>query len=112
MVISCFNRYTILAPNAVPAGFVDGKVVTENVLSALQLEENSYKIGHTKVFFRAGILGYLEELRDERLTKIFTLFQAHVRGHLIRRIHSKLIDQRYNTMSFVSMSLYYIYQGI
>ena len=89
-----FNRYSILAPNAVPAGFVDGKVVTENVLKALQLDANVYKIGHTKVFFRAGILGQLEDQRDDRLTKIMSLFQAHIRGYLMRKNYNKLIDQR------------------
>jgi len=89
------QRYSILAPNAVPAtGFVDGKEVTEKVLKALSMNEDSYKIGHTKVFFRAGVLGTLEEWRDSRLTKIFTLFQAHVRGNLMRKNYQKLIDQR------------------
>ena len=87
-------RYSILAPNAIPQGFVDGKIVTEKVLEALQLEENEYRCGHTKVFFRAGVLGHLEDLRDERLTKIMSLFQAHIRGYSMRKNYSKLCDQR------------------
>ena len=87
-------RYSILAPNAIPAGFVDGKVATEKVLVALQLDENEYRIGSTKVFFRAGVLGKLEDLRDERLTRILSLFQAHVRGYLMRKNYGKLQDQR------------------
>ena len=87
-------RYTILAPNVVPQGFVDGKVVTEKVLGALQLDENEYRLGHTKVFFRAGVLGQLEDMRDERLSKIFANFQAHIRGYLMRKNYSKLQDQR------------------
>jgi myosin heavy subunit len=31
------------------------------------LEEEQYRLGHTKVFFRAGVLGYLEDKRDERI---------------------------------------------
>ena len=88
------QRYSILAPNAIPQGFVDGKVVTDKVLSALQLEANDYRMGHTKVFFRAGILGMLEDMRDERLSKIISLFQAHIRGFLIRKNYQKLQDQR------------------
>ena len=38
-----------MAPNAIPQGFVDGKVVTEKVLVALQLEKNDFRLGHTKV---------------------------------------------------------------
>jgi len=89
------QRYSILAPNAIPAtGFVDGKEVTEKVLKALAMDDDKYKIGNTKVFFRAGVLGTLEEWRDERLGRIFTLFQAHVRGNLQRQNYQKLIDQR------------------
>ena len=88
-------RYAILAPNAIPQGFVDGKVVTEKVLTALQLDANEYRMGHTKVFFRAGVLGMLEDMRDERLSSIISLFQAQIRGYLIRKNYQKLIDQRY-----------------
>ena len=87
-------RYSILAPNAVPAGaFVDGKVASEKVLAALDLGDN-YRIGHTKVFFKAGILGQLEEMRDERLSKIIANFQSRIRGYLIRKNYTKLQDQR------------------
>lgn len=50
-------RYTILAPNAVPQGFSDGKLVAEKVLLALSLDPNEYRLGTTKVFFKAGVLG-------------------------------------------------------
>jgi len=94
MVYSEFKqRYSILAPNAIPAGFVDGKVAAEKVLAALDLGDN-YRIGHTKVFFKAGILGQLEEMRDERLSKIISNFQARIRGFLIRQNYKKLQDQR------------------
>ena len=86
-------RYSILAPNAIPAGFVDGKVASEKILAALNIGDN-YRIGHTKVFFKAGILGQLEELREDKLSKIVGNFQARIRGYLIRKNYSKLCDQR------------------
>jgi myosin heavy subunit len=89
------SSYSILAPNAIPQGFVDGKVVTEKVLEALQLDQNEYRLGHTKAFFRAGVLGMLEDMRDERLAKIISNFQAFIRGYLIRRNYKTLQDQRY-----------------
>jgi myosin heavy chain 6/7 len=95
MIYSEFKqRYAILAPNAIPTGFVDGKVVTEKVLEALSLEANDYRLGHTKVFFRAGVLGQLEDWRDERLNRVFALFQAHIRGYSMRKNYQKLQDQR------------------
>ncbi|KAK3768205.1 hypothetical protein RRG08_031739 [Elysia crispata] len=88
------QRYSILAPNAIPEGFVDGKKCTGNILQALQLDTNEYKLGTTKVFFKAGVLGTLEDMRDERLSKIIAMFQAHIRGYLMRKSYKKLQDQR------------------
>jgi myosin heavy subunit len=90
-----YCRYSILAPNAVPQGFVEGKLVTEKILEALQMDVNEYKIGNTKVFFKAGVLGMLEDMRDERLSKIVSLFQAWIRGYLMRKQYKKLQDQRW-----------------
>merc|ERR1719239_919586 len=88
------QRYSICAPNAIPEGFVDGKKVTGNILEALQLDTAEYKLGTTKVFFKAGVLGTLEEMRDERLSKIISMFQANIRGYLMRRNYKHLQDQR------------------
>ena len=41
-----------MAPNAIPEGFVDGKTVAEKILLALELEENEYRLGITKVSIR------------------------------------------------------------
>merc|ERR1712168_236198 len=88
------QRYSILAPNSIPEGFVDGKVATECVLNALALDANEFRLGHTKVFFRAGVLGKLEDMRDERLSRIISLFQSHIRGYLMRNSYKKLQNQR------------------
>ena len=92
MLLQC--SYSILAPNAIPAGFVDGKVASEKILAALEMGDQ-YRIGHTKVFFKAGVLGQLEEMREEKLSKILSNFQARVRGYLMRGKYSKLQDQRF-----------------
>ncbi|XP_042900309.1 myosin heavy chain, muscle isoform X1 [Parasteatoda tepidariorum] len=88
------HRYTILAPNSFPQGFVDAKKVTECILTAIQLEANDYRLGHTKVFFRAGVLGRLEEMRDERLGKIITWLQAWIRWYECKKEFKKLQEQR------------------
>merc|ERR1712042_394085 len=87
------QRYQILAASAIPAGFIDGKVACEKLLEALQLDENEFRIGLTKVFFRAGIVGELEEMRDERLSKIIAQFQAYCKGHLERVEYKKMKDR-------------------
>ena len=42
-------RYTILAPKAIPPGFVDGMKATEKLVEALNLEENEFRMGYSKV---------------------------------------------------------------
>ena len=87
-------RYTILAPKAVPPGFMDSRKATGLIIEELQLNESEYRMGHSKVFFKAGVLGSLEDLRDERLGKIIGQFQSYCRGYLMRKQYRKLLDQR------------------
>ncbi|NXD67350.1 MYH7 protein, partial [Eolophus roseicapillus] len=89
------QRYRILNPTAIPDDkFVDSRKATEKLLSSLELDHSQYKFGHTKVFFKAGLLGLLEEMRDERLAKILTMLQARIRGHLMRIEYQKIISRR------------------
>merc|ERR1711881_157378 len=53
------QRYQILAASAIPPGFIDGKVAAEKLIEALQLDQSEYRVGLTKIFFRAGIVGEL-----------------------------------------------------
>merc|ERR1719151_376707 len=78
------SRYGILDPTAVRAasaanaGKAGVKVSEEKqqqamamvIMGTVGLEKEKYRLGHTKVFFRAGVLGMMEEFREERVTKI------------------------------------------
>ncbi|XP_068992450.1 myosin heavy chain, muscle isoform X16 [Neodiprion pinetum] len=86
-------RYMILAP-AIMTAEKDPKVGAAKCFELIGLDPDSYRIGHTKVFFRAGVLGQMEELRDERLSKIVSWMQAFVRGYLTRKDYKKLQEQR------------------
>ncbi|XP_056913438.1 myosin-7-like isoform X2 [Takifugu flavidus] len=89
------QRYRILNPNAVPEGqFIDNKKAAEKVLGSLDIDHNQYKLGHTKVFFKAGLLGLLEEMRDDRLALIITGIQARSRGLLARIEFQKIVERR------------------
>ncbi|KAK6170018.1 hypothetical protein SNE40_018509 [Patella caerulea] len=87
------QRYEILTPNAIPRGFMDGKKAVEKMISALELDKNLYRIGQSKIFFRAGVLAHLEEERDLKLTDIIVQFQALARGLLARRNYQKRLQQ-------------------
>jgi len=53
-----------------------------------------------QVFFKAGLLGHLEEMRDERLAKILTMIQARARGRLMRIEFQKIVERRYEVTPF------------
>ncbi|XP_030554883.1 myosin heavy chain, muscle isoform X28 [Drosophila novamexicana] len=86
-------RYMILAPAAMAAEKLPKNAATK-CLEAVGLDQDLYRIGNTKVFFRAGVLGQMEEFRDERLGKIMSWMQAWARGYLSRRGFKKLQEQR------------------
>ncbi|ETE65116.1 Myosin-6 [Ophiophagus hannah] len=89
------QRYRILNPSAIPEDkFVDSRKAAEKLLGSLDIDHSQYRFGHTKVFFKAGLLGHLEEMRDERLAKILTLIQARARGKLMRTEFQKMVERR------------------
>uniref|UniRef100_A0AAX7TKP3 Myosin heavy chain 7 n=1 Tax=Astatotilapia calliptera TaxID=8154 RepID=A0AAX7TKP3_ASTCA len=89
------QRYRILNPAAIPEGqFIDSKKGAEKLLGSLDIDHNQYKFGHTKVFFKAGLLGQLEEMRDDRLSLIITGIQARSRGLLARVEFQKIVERR------------------
>ena len=47
-----------------------------------------------QVFFKAGLLGLLEEMRDEKLAQIITRTQAVCRGYLMRVEYQKMLLRR------------------
>ncbi|XP_037112126.1 myosin-9-like isoform X2 [Syngnathus acus] len=87
------QRYEILTPSAIPKGFMDGKQACVLMIKSLELDPNLYRIGQSKVFFRAGVLAHLEEERDMKITDIIISFQAWCRGHLARRAFTRRQQQ-------------------
>ncbi|XP_066489511.1 myosin-9 isoform X1 [Tiliqua scincoides] len=87
------QRYEILTPNAIPKGFMDGKQACVLMIKALELDPNLYRIGQSKVFFRAGVLAHLEEERDLKITDVIIGFQACCRGYLARKAFAKRQQQ-------------------
>jgi len=71
------QRYGILAATA--AKDSDKKRACGLVLEEVRLDKELYRIGLTKVLFKAGVLGQLEEMRDEAVNKIMRLLQSQMR---------------------------------
>jgi len=87
------ERYNILAAAAVAKAKKD-KDAARAVFKAIKLEEEKFRLGHTKVFFRAGILGYMEEVREDRIGMVLSWLQAQARGKASRLLFKKLQDQK------------------
>uniref|UniRef100_H2QN23 Myosin heavy chain 15 n=1 Tax=Pan troglodytes TaxID=9598 RepID=H2QN23_PANTR len=89
------QRYCILNPRTFPKSkFVSSRKAAEELLGSLEIDHTQYRFGITKVFFKAGFLGQLEAIRDERLSKVFTLFQARAQGKLMRIKFQKILEER------------------
>jgi myosin heavy subunit len=119
------NRYKVLNASAIPEGqFIDSKKASEKLLGSIDIDHTQYKFGHTKViplksslmfscpfklcvkfliyniactqvFFKAGLLGLLEEMRDDKLAQLITRTQAMCRGYLARVEYQKMVERRY-----------------
>ncbi|XP_059809759.1 myosin-9-like isoform X1 [Hypanus sabinus] len=94
------QRYEILTPNSIPKGFMDGKQACVLMIKALELDPNLYRIGQSKVFFRAGVLAHLEEERDLKITDVIIEFQALCRGYLARKAFARR-QQQLNAMKVI-----------
>ena len=87
------SRYNILAAAAVAKAKKD-KDAADAVMTVIGLDPEKFRLGHTKVFFRAGILGYMEEVREDRIGCVLSWLQAQARGKASRLIFKKLQDQK------------------
>ncbi|XP_037647337.1 myosin-1-like isoform X4 [Sebastes umbrosus] len=105
------QRYRILNASAIPEGqFIDSKKASEKLLSSIDVDHAQYRFGYTKVFFKAGLLGLLEEMRDERLAVLMTRLQAVSRGYVTRLRLKEMMKKResifiiqYNIRSFMNV---------
>ena len=131
-----FIRYKVLNASAIPEGqYIDSKKASEKLLASIDIDHTQYKFGHTKVivskahltlayafgvylrliicnsvhaqvFFKAGLLGLLEEMRDEKLAQLITRTQARCRGFLARVEYQKMVERRYYMENFLTLSAY------
>ncbi|KAK6054864.1 myosin head [Cooperia oncophora] len=91
------QRYAILAAKEAKSD-EDKKKCADAIMSKLvndgAITEEMFRIGLTKVFFKAGVLAHLEDLRDEKLAIIMTAFQAQIRWYLGLVDRKRKMEQR------------------
>ena len=82
------QRYEVLC-RSMPKGYLEGQKAAQIMLEKLGLDRTMYRVGLTKVFFRAGVLADLEEQRDTLIRDIMSNFQSIARGFTQRRMVNK-----------------------
>merc|ERR1719334_2385457 len=108
MYLDFRTRYAILAPKeAHKAMKMVKRPVTEEkkniaathaVMDKVNLIGDKFQYGHTKIFFRAGILGLMEEIRDDRINDLVSMLQGAIRAFYAKRIYKKLYDHKYGLL--------------
>lgn len=92
--VEFLQRYEVLTPGVtIPRGYMDGRKACLRMVDALELEKSIYRIGTSKIFFKAGVLAELEERRDALLFDVFSRLQAAARMWTARRQMKKVLNR-------------------
>merc|ERR1719209_2773040 len=87
------GRYQILGAAEI-ANASDNKSGVYALMDKIEFPRERFRLGHTKVFFRAGALAALEEARDNIVLKLVRWMQAECYMHFKTKIYNKKKDQR------------------
>merc|ERR550532_1663849 len=87
------SRYAILGAAEI-ASSSDNKTAVYALLDKIEFSRDRYRLGHTKVFFRAGALAGLEEARDNIVLKLVRYMQGQCYKVIRGKVFQKKYDQR------------------
>merc|ERR1719412_2275200 len=88
------HRFIIIKPKEVYACGTDLKAAAKIILESIEAVNDRWRLGHTKVFFRAGTVGMIEEVRDECIKAILDYILAYCRGYISRMQYKIEIHKR------------------
>merc|ERR1711863_178360 len=86
-------RYAVLGAAEINSSS-DNKVATYALFDKIEFSREKYRLGHTKVFFRAGALAALEEMRDGIVLKLLRWLQGQIYAHIRGKVYATKFDQR------------------
>jgi len=86
-------RYNILAA-AELASSKDNKTAVFALMDKINFDRQRYRLGHTLVFFRAGALAFLEEIRDDIVLKLLRMMQGQIFQRFRYKVYERKRDQR------------------
>lgn len=84
-----FDRYRLLCKRT---QIVDWDIQTscKNIVQNCIVDEDKYRFGNTQIFFRAGQVAYLEQVRSETRRRHIVVVQSMVRRFIYRRRYLRL----------------------
>ena len=89
------QRYAILGAGKIDPKSSDLKKMAGVILdNTADFDKEKYRLGHTKVFFRAGAMALLEEKRDDIVTLMLRKLQGQIYGFMRRQVYTKKKEQR------------------
>jgi myosin heavy chain 6/7 len=88
------SRYWILGKKEINSSN-DNKTAVYALLDKITFDRERYRLGHTMVFFRAGAMAKLEEVRDEIVLLLLRKLQGQVYKHIKTPDFCKRRDQRH-----------------
>ena len=85
------QRYCLLSPVKVKEYANEPAKACAAILEEINLDLELYRVGNSKVLFKAGVLGKLEELRDVAIEKSIVVIQCYVRQYLAKKEYMDLL---------------------
>jgi len=86
-------RYAILAATEINSS-KENKTAVYALMDKIGFDRERYRLGHTLVFFRAGALAFLEEIRDDIVLKLLRKLQGTIRQGIRFKDFERRRDQR------------------
>lgn len=103
------QRYYLLAPTDqwgrvtadMEMSLEDMVAFCDLILSEKIDSKDKYQIGKTKIFFKAGVLAYLEKIRSDKVTELAVLIQKHIRAKYYRSLYLQAMLSIKNCQSLI-----------
>lgn len=98
--IDFVRRYQLIAPvGLIRFGVADSRNSVQQILEYINLDASKYKIGNSKVFFKAGVLAELEDLREHHLSLLLVDIQSRFRAYVARTFFKTTINNMHSIAS-------------
>ncbi|CEP64005.1 myosin family protein LALA0_S09e07470g [Lachancea lanzarotensis] len=102
-------RYHILIPSdnwtkifALEASEEDIRSLCKDILNETVNEKEKYQLGNTKIFFKAGMLAYLEKLRSTKMHNACVLIQKKIKALYYRRRYLEITSALHKLQAYSS----------